>query len=98
MRRDLPPTFKVVLQDNSMSPRAPAGTEVEFTRDLSPKPGDGVLVRDRDGNAYFREYRQRREGQWEAYAYNEAYRPLDAEHDELQVIAVLTGVSVRWSR
>lgn len=98
MTVDLPEVFNVVLNDNAMAPRAPAGAQVEFTRGLEPKPGDGVLVKDRAGNHYFREYKSSRVGVWSAHAINPAYDPpLDPTADGLVVVAVLTGMSTRWS-
>lgn len=94
---DLPMVFKVEVPDQAMAPRFKKGSLVEFTRDVRPAPGDGVLVRDSFGQAYFREYRQRRAGMWAAHAYNDAFDVLDAEADGLSVIGVLTGWSGRLS-
>ena len=80
-----------------MAPRAKAGKGLIFSTEETPKPGDGVLVADRLGNAYFRLYRLNRPGHWEAYATNDAYRPLDSERDGLVVLAVLVGEKGRWS-
>jgi len=98
MDAQLPEVFKVELPDNSMAPRAPAGSFIEFTRGIEPIAGDGVLVRDRSGAFYFREYRIVRSGVWEAHAYNEAYKTLDSVRDGLEIIGVLTSVSTRWAR
>lgn len=97
MTQPLPAVFKVVLPDNSMFPKAPAGTAVEFSAGIQPMPGDGILIRDRSNNVYFREYRESRPGVWVAFAANGAYAPLEAERDGLEIMAVLTGVSARWS-
>lgn len=93
----LPEVFKLPASDASMAPKVPPGTMVEFTRHLVPRPGDGVLVKDRDGHHYLRLYRERRPGHWEAYAINESYRPLDSIADGLEVVAVLTAVAGRWA-
>jgi hypothetical protein len=98
MTAKLPPVFKIELTDNSMAPRAPKGAHVEFTRGLEPKPGDGVLVKDRTGHFFFREYKSPRAGVWSAHASNPAYDPpLDPATHGLEVVAVLTGMSTRWS-
>jgi hypothetical protein len=94
----LPTTFKVTLSDNSMAPRTPAGTTVEFTCGISPIAGDGILCKDVYGNHYFREYRQRRPGLWEAHALNDAYKPLGPVSDGITIVAVLTGMTMRWSQ
>lgn len=97
MNEELPLVFKTALPDNAMAPRAPVGTVVEFTRELEPQPGDGVLLRDRDGNLYCREYRVLRAGVWEAHAENRAFNPLDPEVEGLTIVAVLTAAATRWS-
>lgn len=93
----LPDVFKLAAPDTSMAPKVPQGTMVEFTRSLQPRPGDGVLVKDRDGHHYVRVYREKRIGHWEAYAINDAYSPLDSQADGLTVVAVLTAVAGRWA-
>lgn len=93
----LPNVFKLAAPDTSMAPKVPQGTMVEFTRSLQPRPGDGVLVKDRDGHHYVRVYREKRPGHWEAYAINDAYSPLDSQADGLTVVAVLTAVAGRWA-
>lgn len=93
----LPVVFKLAAPDTSMAPKVPQGTMVELTRNLTPRPGDGVLVRDREGHHYLRVYREKRPGHWEAYAFNEAYSPLDSQADGLVVVAVLTAVAGRWA-
>jgi len=93
----LPDVFKLAAPDTSMAPKVPQGTMVEFTRSLQPRPGDGVLVKDRDGHHYVRVYREKRPGHWEAYAINDAYSPLDSQADGLTVVAVLTAVAGRWA-
>lgn len=95
-KSDLPPLFRVAAPDDAMAPRVRAGQLVEFDRDAAPRPGDGVLVIDADGRPYFRVYRLRRPGHWEAQALNDAYSPLDSQRDQLQVAGVLTAVFARW--
>lgn len=93
----LPAVFKLSAPDASMAPKVPQGTIVEFTRGLEPRPGDGVLVRDSLGHHFFRQFREKRPGHWEAHAVNEAYRPMDSRDDNLSVVAVLTAVAGRWA-
>lgn len=93
----LPPTFRVAAVDDSMAPRVKAGEVVEFAVGEAPRPGDGVLVRDSTGALYFRIYRQRRPGAWEAHPVNDAFQALESERDGLSVVAVLVGVpQQRW--
>lgn len=93
----LPEVFELSAPDASMAPKVPQGTLVKLERRLTPRPGDGVLVRDREGHHYLRVYREKRPGHWEAYAINEAYSPLDSQADGLVVVAVLTAVAGRWA-
>ena len=100
MRPDqtLPAVFRVRVPDDAMAPRVRAGDVVELNADTPPKPGDGVLVRDRSGAVYLRSYRERHGAEWEAYPINDAYRTLTSENDHLAIVAVVVGVPVqRWS-
>ena len=94
---NLPKEFFVAAPDDAMSPRVKAGKLLRFATSVEPSPGDGVLIADRDGNAYFRLYRQRRAGTWPAVALNEAYHALDSEADGLRVLAVLVAEEGRWA-
>ena len=94
--QELPAEFHVVLPDDAMAPRAPAGVKVKFNRARTPLPGDAVLVAGPDGVAYFREYRLR-VGGWEAYATNPAYPSLLSDAHQLQVLAVFVGIDTSWA-
>lgn len=92
----LPAKFETVVPDDSMAPRVRQGQAVTFETGLTPRPGDGVLIRDNDGHHYLRIYKQRRTGSWEAHADNDAYQPLESERDGLEVVGVLVAVHARW--
>lgn len=97
MSMGLPAIFCVAIPDDSMAPRVRRGDVVRFSCREVARPGDGVLVSDRDGAWFFRLYRERRPGEWEAHPLNAAYQPLDAQKDGLQVLAVLVGIETqRW--
>ena len=96
MHKDMPQKFRVAAPDDSMAPRVRAGELLEFDTTLTPRPGDGVLVLDDAGTCYFRAYRERRPGHWEASAANPAFQALDSERDGLRVLAVMTAVFQRW--
>lgn len=96
MHKDLPRKFRVAAPDDSMAPRVRAGELLEFDTSLQPRAGDGVLVRDDAGHHFFRIYRERRPGHWEAAALNPAFQGLDSERDGLHVLAVMTAVFQRW--
>ena len=96
MEGELPAVFEVAVPDDTMAPRVRAGQVVKFDTRETPRPGDGVLVVDTNGEWFFRLYRQGRRGAWEAAAENVAYETLQAERDGLKVVAVLVGVQARW--
>lgn len=88
--------FRVVMPDESMSPRVRSGAMLYFKAGETPRPGDGVLVRDSTRAVHFREYRAGRPGLWEAHAVNPHYQPMESERDGLTVLGVLTAVGARW--
>lgn len=93
---ELPRTFRICIEDNSMEPRVRPGAWVHFNSRETARPGDGVLVRDRTGKVHFREYRAGPPGSWQAHAENASYAPLESVRDGLQVLAVLMAVEARW--
>lgn len=95
--QELPADLQVVLRDDAMAPLAPAGVTVKFNTQRTAAPGDAVLVRDGDGALYFREYRARLGGAWEAHATNPAYPSLASDQHQLQVVAVFCGINTTWS-
>ena len=95
----LPTEFVVEMHDDSMAPDVHRGDAVLFSTRETPMAGDGVLVRDRTGQIYFRRYRQRRPGVWSAEPVSSAYMALDSDADGLEVLAVMVGIPrVRWGR
>lgn len=93
-----PPTFRVSMPDDSMLPRVRRGDVLEFDAREQPRTGDGVLVRDAQGNLYFRIYRQAKPGQWEAHPVHTDYLPLHSERDGLTVVGVMIGAPRhRWA-
>ena len=92
---DLPHAFTLRVRDDSMEPLLNPGDVARFRRATlqDVKPGQRVLVVDRDKNPYIREYRLRRPGHWQAVPLKTtAYDPLDSITDGLEVLALLTGV------
>lgn len=94
---ELPAEFGVHLPDDSMAPEAKAGALVWFERGLEPRPGDWVLVIDQANNWFMREYRQRRPGDWYAFAVNSAFDTLEPARDGIEVAAVFVGMKARRS-
>lgn len=76
-----------------MAPDACAGWVVELDRRKQAQPGNGILVKDKRGNLYFRKLRQGR-GAWEAHALNDAYLSLMSDVDGLEIVAVMVGLTM----
>lgn len=98
MKTDLPRAFTLVARDDALAPLLSKGHKARFSTEKVAErtdlPGRKVLVADRDGHCYIREYRLRRGTHWQAVATNEAagFDPLDSVTDGLRVLAVMTGV------
>jgi transcriptional regulator with XRE-family HTH domain len=92
MARELPETFALAVKDDAMAPLLNVGNVARFSTSRAATPGKRVLVADRDGHAYIREYRVRRGDHWQAVALNAAYEPMDSVADGLTVLAVMTGL------
>lgn len=88
----LPPVFALSVKDEAMSPFLSVGDVVRFSTGRKPVAGRPVLFKDKDGNAYIRDYMPRRGDAWSAVARNGNYLPLESEQDGLTVIAVMTGM------
>lgn len=84
----LPEVFDVALPDESMASRYPAGAVLTFSTVESPRAGDVVLLSDKNGNPYCREYVERTPGHWLANPFNSSFLPLDSIADGLKVVAV----------
>lgn len=96
-QQKLPATFRVAMPDDSMSPRVRRGDLLEFNSQEQPRSGDGVLVRDGAGVLFFRVYRQRSPGSWEAHPINPEFLALDSRRDSLVVVGVMVGAPRnRW--
>lgn len=91
-----PELFRIAAFDEAMSPRVRPGAVLTFSTAETPRPGDGVLVRDAAGDVHFREYLMGRPGAWVAHAENRLYQPMESDRDGLEVIAVLLSVDARW--
>lgn len=89
---DLPREFRLVMQDGAMAPQFKEGSVLLFsTQEGHARPLDTVLVADKSGNAYCRQYQQRTPEHWQAAALAPGYQPLDSERDGLRVLAIMVG-------
>lgn len=85
------------MWDDAIAPRAPRGSVVTFVSNASARAGDGVLVRDADGNVYPRMLRAVSESEWEAVGSDERrWKPLTVSEQEFRVVAVVVAVDARW--
>lgn len=89
---DLPKEFLLRIEDDAMAPDVRAGQTVWFITGVDARPDDYVLLKDGEGNAYLREYKETRKGHWTAVARRSGYLPMDSKADALQVLAVFNGV------
>lgn len=87
----LPDRFSLAMPDDSLSGKIERGTVLIFDSAAEPKPGHGVLLKDKRGAMYVRRYVHVREGRWQAQATSDAYASLDSEADGLVVLACMTG-------
>jgi hypothetical protein len=87
----LPEAFLLDVWDDSMADEIRLGSRLLFSSTEPPRPRDFVLIKDKDGNQYIREYRERTPTHWQAFALNAGYAPLDSATDGLVVLAVMIG-------
>jgi len=94
--KDLPLRFKMLVDDESMSPKIKPGTWVAFERADTAIPGRRVLVRTRLGNLYFRRYREPDEaGRWKAAPDHPDYQTYDSEEHGLTIVARVLHIELR---
>ena len=95
MQYPLEPEFQTTMPDASMAPAIPKGARIIFVTGPQPEPEDFVLVADRDGQHYVREYKQGRGREWEAHAINSGVLPMHSSRDGLTVLAIFDGMRGR---
>jgi transcriptional regulator with XRE-family HTH domain len=94
--KSLPQLFVVELLDDSMAPEYRRGSKVIFSTDQGePRAQDAVLVRNEQGEMFFREFRAKSANSWLCHALAAGYEPLSSERDQLTVVAIAVGV---WGR
>ena len=90
----LPARFVYALEDDAMGSHGRAGTEVIFVSGYQPKPGAGVLIKDKFGSLHVRRMAQgNRPGHWIGKAPNPQYRDMDSDEDGLELLAVWRGLN-----
>lgn len=94
MTADLSRPFELDVVDNALGDDIVIGCVARFhpAGARAPTPGRPVLVRDREGNHYLRDYEQGPGKRWRAVARKSGFLPMDSEELGLVVVAVLRGV------
>lgn len=93
MRADLDQPFELVVVDDALAPEIAAGCVARFDppKMRAPVAGRPVLVRDKDGAHYLRDYQQAAAGRWQAVARQRGFAVLDSAADGLAVVGVMRG-------
>lgn len=89
----LPPRFKVVLEDLSLSPRLAPGDELVFDRSDTPVVGRIALIRHPSGVHVVRWIREKLPGQYTAYSTNPMFEPLELG-TEMRVVGICTEIRI----
>lgn len=92
MSADLSRPFELEVKDGSFGGEIPAGCVMRLDPNRQPRAGWPLLVRDKAGKFYLRDYQEGAGGRWQAVARVRGFAPLDSEDDGLQIIAVMKGV------
>ena len=92
MGANLSQPFELEVIDGSFGGDIPPGCVMRLDPTRPQLAGWPVLVRDRDGNHYLRDYQQGAGDRWKAVARVRGFDPLDSEDHGLQIIAVMKGV------
>ncbi len=92
----LPTEFRVAMPDDAMGARAPKGCVLTFSTTEKPRYGDGILVRTRENEVFFRLYQQGIDG-WEARAINPAFVSLESGTHGLEIVGVMIEGGPRWA-
>lgn len=95
MGLELDRPFELVVLDDALAPEIYAGCLAQFdpVDARPPVAGRPVLVRDRDGAHYLRDFQRGPGGRWQAVARQRGFAPLDSESDGLLIVATMKGVT-----
>lgn len=91
MIADLRRPFELEVIDDALAPEIFRGCIALLDPDRPPEPAWPVLVRDRDGNHYLRDYEAGPAGRWSAVARARGYAPMDSESFGLTIVAAMDG-------
>lgn len=91
MTVDLSQPFELEVKDDALAPEIFTGCIALLDPDRAPEPAWPVLVRDRDGNHYLRDYETGPGTRWSAVARARGFSPMDSEAFGLTIIAAMDG-------
>ncbi len=92
MTADLSRPFELDVMDGAFGGDYPQGCVMRLDPARSARAGWPVLVKDRTGIFYLRDYQEGSAGRWQAVARVRGFAPLDSVDDGLEVVAVMRGV------
>lgn len=92
MGADLSRPFELEVVDGAFGAEIPPGCIMRLDPLRAARAGWPVLVKDREGTFYLRDYQEGAGGRWQAVARVRGFAPLDNVDDGLQVIATMKGV------
>ena len=94
---DLSRPFKLEVIDGAFGADIPVGSKMRLEPGLKPRAGWPVLVKDKTGKHYLRDYEQGPGDTWRAVArVPRGFAPLDSEEHGLKIVAVMRGVDYYW--
>lgn len=91
MSADLSQPFELEVVDDALAPEIFQGCIALLDPARPPEPAWPVLVRDRDGNHYLRDYEAGAGGRWSAVARARGYSALESESHGLTIVAAMDG-------
>lgn len=91
MTADLSRPFELVVIDDALAPEIFKGCIALLDPKRHPEPAWPVLVRDRDGNHYLRDYEAGAGDRWSAVARARGFSPMDSETYGLKIVAAMEG-------
>ncbi len=83
--------FELDVIDDALAPEIFTGCIAMLDPRRDPEPAWPVLVRDRHGDVYLRDYEAGPGNTWRAVARARGFRPLESEADGLVVLASMEG-------
>ena len=83
--------FELDVNDDALAPDIFAGCVAMLDPQRPPEPAWPVLVKDKHGGVYLRDYEAGPGNTWRAVARARGFRPLDSEADGLTILAAMDG-------